>query len=185
MLLLAVAILLFSFMLRVPTADQAILGILERQSFDVQVNFLRHFHPRPAKVEPVLIGIDESAEDSFDEPIAMWHRHFAALDSAPFKGCDQCLGEQFVSEIPESVIPAERNAELPFRPHSVTNPPYLYQRGMITKRRKTILIIPSSTPVHNPLNCLNRIKKSGVWKWQKLFTAEEKPMTVARRKTSR
>jgi len=78
-LLLAVAILLFSFMLRVPTADQAILGILERQSFDVQVNFLRHFHPRPAKVEPVLIGIDESAEDSFDEPIAMWHRHFAAL----------------------------------------------------------------------------------------------------------
>jgi len=78
-MLLAVAILLFSFLLRVPTADQAVLGVMERLSFDLQMKFLRKVLPRPADVEPILIGIDESAEDSFDEPIAMWHKHFAKL----------------------------------------------------------------------------------------------------------
>ncbi|MEP7154897.1 MAG: adenylate/guanylate cyclase domain-containing protein [Betaproteobacteria bacterium] len=78
-LLLAVAILQFSFLLRVPTADQAVLGVLERLSFDLQMKFMRAVYPRTAPVEPVLIGIDESAEESFDEPIAMWHKHFAKL----------------------------------------------------------------------------------------------------------
>ena len=78
-MLLVAAILLFSLVLRVPTADQAILGVLERLSFDLQMKFLREAYPRPAKVDPILIGIDESAEDAFDEPIAMWHRHFAKL----------------------------------------------------------------------------------------------------------
>ena len=78
-MMLAVAILIFSLLLRVPTADQAILGVLERLSFDLQIKFLREVFPRPAKVEPVLIGIDESAEEAFEEPIAMWHKHFAKL----------------------------------------------------------------------------------------------------------
>lgn len=78
-LLLAVAILQFSFLLKVPNADQAVIGVLERLSFDLQMKFLRAYYPRPAPIEPVLIGIDESAEDSFDEPIAMWHKHFAKL----------------------------------------------------------------------------------------------------------
>ena len=86
------------------------------------------------------------------------HRYFASPDSASFKGREQPLGEQFVAKVPEPVVSAKRNAELPLRFHSVTIAPYLYQRGMITKRRRTIAIIPSSTPVHNPLNCLNRIK---------------------------
>ena len=63
-MLLAGAILLFSFLLRVPSADQAVLGVLERLSFDLQMKFLRTVYPRPAIVEPVLIGIDESAEDT-------------------------------------------------------------------------------------------------------------------------
>lgn len=78
-LLLAVAILLFSFLLRVPSADSSVLGVLERLSFDLQSRFLRTVLPRPAEVEPILIGIDEKAEDEFDEPIAMWHKHFAKL----------------------------------------------------------------------------------------------------------
>ena len=77
LLLLAVAILTFSFLLRVPTADQAVLGVLERQAFDMQMNFLRNYFPRPATVDPVLIGIDEHSEDVLEEPLAMWHRHFA------------------------------------------------------------------------------------------------------------
>jgi len=66
-MLLAVAILLFSFLLRVPTADQSVLGVLERISFDLQMKFLRAALPRPAQVDPILIGIDESAEDAFDD----------------------------------------------------------------------------------------------------------------------
>jgi adenylate cyclase len=72
---LAVAILLFSFLLRVPTADLAILSMLERLSFDLQVKLLREVQPRSAAVEPVLIGIDEGTEEVFEEPLAMWHRH--------------------------------------------------------------------------------------------------------------
>ena len=48
------------------------LGQMERLAFDLQMRFLREYFPREAKVEPVLIGIDESAEDAFEEPIAMW-----------------------------------------------------------------------------------------------------------------
>ena len=76
-LLLSMAFLIFVFLQRVPTQDQSILGVLERISFDLQMSFLREFYPRDAKVEPVLIGIDEAAEDEFEEPLAMWHRHFA------------------------------------------------------------------------------------------------------------
>jgi len=74
-LLLAVAILLFSFLMKVPTADQAVLGVLERLSFDLQVKLLRANFPQEAKVEPVLIGIDEATEEAFEEPLAMWHKH--------------------------------------------------------------------------------------------------------------
>ena len=68
-MLLATALLLFLALLRVPTADQAVLGVLERLTFDLQMKFLRAVYPRTVPVEPVLIGIDESAEDAFDEPI--------------------------------------------------------------------------------------------------------------------
>ena len=74
-MLLAIAILIFSFLLRVPTADQAVIGLLERLSFDIQVRFLRNYFPQSARVEPILIGIDDATEDVFDEPLAMWHRH--------------------------------------------------------------------------------------------------------------
>ncbi|MEO8101143.1 MAG: adenylate/guanylate cyclase domain-containing protein [Betaproteobacteria bacterium] len=78
-MLVTAAVLIFSFLLRVPTSDQAVLGLLERLSFDLQMKFLREVYPRPSTVEPILVGIDESAEDAFEEPIAMWHRHFAKL----------------------------------------------------------------------------------------------------------
>ena len=78
-MLMAIAALLFLTLLRVPTEDQAVLGVLERLTFDLQMKFLRANFPRPAPIEPILIGIDESAEEAFDEPIAMWHKHFAAL----------------------------------------------------------------------------------------------------------
>ena len=47
----------------------------ERWLFDLQMQLSQRYFPRPAKVEPVLIGIDAVAEEKFPEPIAMWHRH--------------------------------------------------------------------------------------------------------------
>lgn len=76
-LLIAIAVLIFSFLLRIPTPDQSVVGVLERLSFDLQTKFLRTFFPRPARVDPVLIGIDEKTEAVFDEPLAMWHKHLA------------------------------------------------------------------------------------------------------------
>lgn len=74
---LAISVLVFSFFYRFPDREQSPLAQAERLSFDSQMRLLRSVFPREALVEPVLIGIDESAEDAFEEPIAMWHRHFA------------------------------------------------------------------------------------------------------------
>ncbi|MBL8514927.1 MAG: adenylate/guanylate cyclase domain-containing protein [Betaproteobacteria bacterium] len=77
LVMVSITLLVFSFFLRVPDREQAMLGQMERLTFDLQMRFLRAWFPREAKVEPVLIGIGESAEDAFEEPIAMWHKHFA------------------------------------------------------------------------------------------------------------
>ena len=74
-LLLAIAILIFSFNLSFPNRNQSLLSLLERLSFDLQMEVMRRFYPRDAKVEPVLIGMDEASEDVFEEPLAMWHEH--------------------------------------------------------------------------------------------------------------
>ncbi len=47
----------------------------ERSLFDLQMQLSQRYLPRAAKIEPVLIGIDAQAEEQFEEPIAMWHRH--------------------------------------------------------------------------------------------------------------
>jgi adenylate cyclase len=54
--------------------NRAIDGV-ERSLFDLQMQLSQRFLSRPAKVEPVLIGIDAQAEEKFVEPIAMWHQH--------------------------------------------------------------------------------------------------------------
>lgn len=54
--------------------NRAIDG-LERSLFDLQMQLSQRFLSRAAKIEPVLIGIDAQAEEKFEEPIAMWHRH--------------------------------------------------------------------------------------------------------------
>ena len=73
--LLAIAVVIFSFLWSFPTRQQSLISLLERLSFDVQMEAMRKFYPRPAKVEPVLIGLDEASEDFFEEPLAMWHEH--------------------------------------------------------------------------------------------------------------
>ena len=72
---MAIAILVFSFLWSFPNRNQSLMSLLERLSFDVQMEMMRKFYPRQAKVEPVLIGMDEASEDIFEEPLAMWHEH--------------------------------------------------------------------------------------------------------------
>ena len=74
----AIAIVLFSFLWAFPNRNQSLVSLTERLSFDLQMELIRTFHPRAAKVEPVLIGMDEATEDVFDEPLAMWHEHLGA-----------------------------------------------------------------------------------------------------------
>ena len=73
--LLAIAIIVFSFLWSFPNRNQSLVSLLERLSFDLQMQVMRDFFPRSAKIEPVLIGMDEASEDIFEEPLAMWHEH--------------------------------------------------------------------------------------------------------------
>ncbi|MEQ1519051.1 MAG: adenylate/guanylate cyclase domain-containing protein, partial [Usitatibacteraceae bacterium] len=73
--LLAIAILVFSFLWSFPTRNQSLVSLTERLSFDLQMELMRKLYPRGARVEPVLIGLDEATEDAFEEPLAMWHEH--------------------------------------------------------------------------------------------------------------
>ena len=81
-MLYAVAALIFGIIKFAPTRDDSLLAILERTSFDLQMSVLRELYPRAAPVEPVLIGIDESAFATFDEPQALWHAHYAKVFDA-------------------------------------------------------------------------------------------------------
>lgn len=51
-------------------------------AFDQQMRALRAIHPRPVAKDVVLVGIDEATEAAFDEPMALWHRHFARVFEA-------------------------------------------------------------------------------------------------------
>ena len=73
--LLAIATLVFSFLWSFPNRSQSLVSLLERLSFDLQMRTMRSLYPRPALVEPVLIGMDDGSEDVFEEPLAMWHEH--------------------------------------------------------------------------------------------------------------
>jgi class 3 adenylate cyclase/CHASE2 domain-containing sensor protein len=73
--LLAIAILVCSFLWSFPTRSTSLVSLSERVSFDLQMRFLRKVYPRESKVEPVLIGLDEASEAGFEEPQGMWHEH--------------------------------------------------------------------------------------------------------------
>lgn len=75
LVLLSIAVLLFSFFVKFPRQEQSVIAVLERLSFDVQMRVMREYYPRELADEPVLIGIDEAAEEVFEEPLAMWHQH--------------------------------------------------------------------------------------------------------------
>ena len=95
-MLLGIAILLFMVLLRVPTEDQSVLGVLERLTFDLQMKLIRKFDLKAAPEEPVLIGIDEATEDVFEEPLAMWHRHLGTTMRALAEAKPKLVGMDIV-----------------------------------------------------------------------------------------
>lgn len=63
----------------VPGLDRSPVADVERWAFDQQIRTIRNLHPRPLADDVVLVGIDESTYAAFDEPFALWHRHYGAM----------------------------------------------------------------------------------------------------------
>jgi adenylate cyclase len=63
----------------VPTPELSPVEDVARWSFDHQMRAIQEMHPRPLGEDVVLIGIDEGTYSAFDEPFALWHRHFGLM----------------------------------------------------------------------------------------------------------
>ena len=50
--------------------------------FDFQAFVLRDFHPRTVARDVVIVGIDEASTRAFEEPLILWHKHFAEFLNA-------------------------------------------------------------------------------------------------------
>ncbi|MDX2219316.1 MAG: adenylate/guanylate cyclase domain-containing protein [Burkholderiales bacterium] len=65
--------------LSLPQPQSSTFAQLERRAFDHQMRLLREYSPRPVGNDVVLIGIDESTEAVFSEPLSLWHIHYAKV----------------------------------------------------------------------------------------------------------
>ncbi len=77
-LYLLVAVLVLAG-LTLPEQKRSPIMQLERSTFDQQMRLLREYSPRPLANDVVLIGIDESTEARFSEPLSLWHVHYAKV----------------------------------------------------------------------------------------------------------
>ena len=94
--LFAVSALLLAILALVPDADDSPIADLERLAFDQQMRVLRKIHPRPLAEDIVLVGTNEETYRVFEEPFALWHRHFAAVMHALAKAKPRAVGVDFV-----------------------------------------------------------------------------------------
>jgi len=94
--LFVVAALALAIARFVPTYEESPLADAERFAFDQQMRILRAIHPRPIASDIVLIGTDEETYRVFDEPLALWHRRFAAVMHALAKARPLAVGVDFV-----------------------------------------------------------------------------------------
>jgi len=103
-----------------PNPRESALADAERFAFDQQMRLLRAVHPRPLARDVVLVGIDEDTEARFTEPVALWHRHFAAVLHGLAKARPRAVGVDVV--LPErtfdGIVPGlERLAKEPLMPN--------------------------------------------------------------------
>jgi len=62
-----------------PTPELSPIEDVARWAFDHQMRAIQAAHPRALDEDVVLIGIDEGTYSAYDEPFALWHRHFGAM----------------------------------------------------------------------------------------------------------
>src|SRR5689334_21575720 len=76
------------------------------------MQLLRKFAPRPLERDIVLVGIDEGSEKRFEEPLVLWHKHYARVLEALAKAEPAAVGVDIV--LPErsynDVMPGLDNA---------------------------------------------------------------------------
>jgi adenylate cyclase len=110
-----------------PTPTESALASAERLAYDWQMRLLRTFHPRAVANDVVLVGIDEETEAAFTEPIALWHRHFAALSHALAKAKPRAVGVD--------VVPPERSFD-----NITPGLDLAMMRGLLDLKRATRLV---------------------------------------------
>jgi adenylate cyclase len=125
--LFAIVATLALLLLLLPNPREAPLADAERFAFDHQMRLLRAIHPRPLVDDVVLIGIDDETEARFTEPVALWHRHFAAVLHALARAKPRAVGVDIV--LPErtfdGILPGLDLAMM---------------RGLLDLRRSTVLV---------------------------------------------
>ena len=94
--LIATVAALFALTAFLPNRQDSVAADLERLAFDQQMRLLRALHPRPLENDILLIGTDEETYRIFDEPVALWHRRFAAVMHALAKARPRAVGVDFV-----------------------------------------------------------------------------------------
>ncbi len=110
-----------------PNPQESPLADAERFAFDQQMGLLRAIHPRPVPDDIVLIGIDEDTEARFTEPVALWHKHFAAVLHAIAKAKPRAVGG-------DDVLP-ERSFD-----GIVPGLDLAMMRGLLDLKRSTVLV---------------------------------------------
>ncbi len=85
-LLWLIALAMLLLLTQAPSRNGSLGSALGRSAFDAQMRLLREYFPREAINDPVLIGFDDSSLVKFEEPMALWHKHFAQLFEAIRRG---------------------------------------------------------------------------------------------------
>jgi class 3 adenylate cyclase len=94
--LFTVVAILLALLAFLPRPEESPIADGERFAFDQQMRLLRAIHPRPLADDVVLVGTDEETYRVFDEPVALWHRRFAAVNHALAKAKPRAVGVDFV-----------------------------------------------------------------------------------------
>ena len=126
--LAGIVVLLLVPLALIPSLEEAPLADLERLAFDGSMRLLRSFHPRPVADDVVLVGINEDTENAFaDEPLALWHEHYAAAYHALARAKPRAVGIDIV---------------LPDRSYDRIKPgiDMAMMRGLLDLKRSTVLV---------------------------------------------
>lgn len=121
--------------LSLPEPEKSLIAGWERKVFDLEMRLLREYSPKPVANDVVLIGIDAESEQRFEEPLALWHKHYARVLQALALAKPQAVGVDIV--LPErsynDILPGADNALVAsiFRLRQVTH--LVYVSGVVAE----------------------------------------------------